>query len=118
MSTQLEDRMTPTATPRHGANGNANANANGHHAQVNEHHDEVEIVPVPPAPRAGFGKLLFAAVVIVAVFAFSRGWVKIGFTFLILFGVMLATTAIGPHLQNGVTTGIDSALNTAYAFFH
>lgn len=55
---------------------------------------------------------------VIAVFAFSRGWAKSGFVMLILFGVMLATTAIGPHLQNGVSTGVDSAVSTVKSFFN
>ena len=55
---------------------------------------------------------------VIAVFAFSRGWAKSGFAMLILFGVMLATTAIGPNLQHGVTTGVDSAISTAKSFFN
>jgi hypothetical protein len=55
---------------------------------------------------------------IVAVFAFSRGWAKSGFAMLILFGVMLATTAIGPNLQHGVSTGVDSAITTVKSFFN
>jgi hypothetical protein len=55
---------------------------------------------------------------VIAVFAFSRGWNKAAIGSLLLAGVMLATTAIGPHLQNGVTTGIDAGISTLYAFFH
>lgn len=55
---------------------------------------------------------------ILAVVAFGRGWVKSGFATLILFGVMLATTAIGPNLQHGVSTGVDSAVTTVKSFFN
>jgi hypothetical protein len=54
----------------------------------------------------------------IGVFAFFRGWNKTGLMLLVLFGVMLATTAIGPHLQHGVATGVDAAITTISSFFH
>lgn len=62
--------------------------------------------------------LVCAIVGVIAVFAFSRGWGKTGVVMIVLFGVMLATTAIGPHLQHGVATGVDAAITTVSSFFH
>lgn len=53
-----------------------------------------------------------------AALAYGRGWNKAGTLGLILFGVMLALTAIGPNLQHGITTGVDAAITTAKSFFN
>jgi membrane associated rhomboid family serine protease len=62
--------------------------------------------------------LVCAILGVLAVVAFGRGWTKSGFAALVLFGVMLATTAIGPNLQHGVSTGVDSAITTVKSFFN
>jgi hypothetical protein len=53
-----------------------------------------------------------------ATIAFWRGWHRTGVITLVLFGVMLALTAIGPNLQHGITIGVNNAIDTAKAFFN
>lgn len=54
----------------------------------------------------------------IALFTLSRGWFKIGIAFVLLTGVMVATTNVGPHLQHGTETGVDGLISTVQAFFH
>jgi RND family efflux transporter MFP subunit len=73
MTTLLTDRITPP----HKSNGQKIGAPAAPAAPEQAHHDvHDEIVPVPPAPRPKFFKVLFIAVVIVAAFAgmFAQGW--------------------------------------------
>lgn len=54
----------------------------------------------------------------VAFLALTRGWLKSGLVLVALAGVLLAGTAIGPHLQNGAEAGVNGVISTVYAFFH
>jgi RND family efflux transporter MFP subunit len=69
MSTQLTNRITP---PSPSNNGDG-------HAAPNVSHDEVELVPVPRPPRAGFFKLLLVALPVLAIFGglFLSGWLPL-----------------------------------------
>jgi hypothetical protein len=53
-----------------------------------------------------------------AFLAVTRGWFKTGLVLVVLTGVLLAGTAIGPHLQQGAVTGVNGVISTLYAFFH
>jgi hypothetical protein len=59
-----------------------------------------------------------AILCVIAMFTLSRGWVKTGIAFVLLTGVMVATTNIGPNLQHGVQAGVDGTISTVKAFFH
>lgn len=72
MTTLLTDRMTPP----HKSNGQKTAPAAAP-APVPVNHDvHDEIVPVPPAPRPKFFKILFVLLVVIGGFAglFAQGW--------------------------------------------